>query len=145
MRFLSIFIAASLLVLGFSSKVQAQNNGCESMLGSDFISDGHEHVVEITNGTFTNIDFVFYPHFRYRIVICSIAGYNGSIEWQLSDNKRKIIFTNRDKINTRVWDFEFSAILDGKLEVKLADPKKQKEKIRILVAYRLAEKNNPML
>ena len=128
-----------LVILVYSVNSYGQNNKnsifCqEELLGKSFISDGQDHQVLLKSAKTTKFNIVFYPKFRYKLVICS----NNKllpIEFKLLDNSGTIYFSNVDKKYVREWEFQYSSIINAIVELKLIDNKVKEENIRLLIGY----------
>lgn len=125
-----------LLVLFFSIHSYGQNNkACEEeLLGKSFISDGQDHQVLVRNSKPTRLNTVFYPQFKYRLVICC-DNKQLPVEFKLMDAKGTVHYTNANKDYIRIWDFQFASVMNAVLELKLTDSKFKDENIRILIGY----------
>jgi len=125
------------MVFSVNSYGQNKSKGfCqEDLLGKSYISDGQDHQVLLRNGKAAKFVVVFYPQFRYKIVICS-NNKQLPIELKLSDSNGKEYFTNVNKNYAREWEFQHSSIMNATIELKLTDIKKE-ENIRLLIGYQL--------
>src|SRR6266540_1561308 len=115
-----------LLLLVFSANTVAQNNKgvqlCQgTILGDKFISDGQNHQALLVSGKTTKFNVVFYPKFRYKLVVCS-NHKQVSIDIKVTNTNGTVFFSNADKDYSRQWEFQYSSIMNALVELKLADP-----------------------
>lgn len=134
---LNILIA--LLVL-LATNVVAQNNKgtklCQQeLLGKSFISDGQDHQALLVSNRTTKFNVVFYPKFRYNLVVCS-NNKQLPIDIKISDTNGTVFYTNADKNYTRQWELQYSSIMNAIVELKITDPSIKEESIQLLIGYR---------
>lgn len=126
------------LLLVFSANAVAQNKGVQlcqgAILGEKFISDGQNHQALLVSAKTTKFNVVFYPKFRYKIVVCS-NHKQVSIDMKVTNANGTVYFSNADKDYTRQWEFQYSSIMNAMVELKLADPNIKEESIQLLIGY----------
>ena len=125
-----------LLALCFSMNSYSQNfKVCEEELPDrSFISDGQDHQVLLRYNKITKLNIVFYPQFRYRLVLCC-HDKSLPVEFKLMDTKGSIHYTNANKDYIRTWDFQFTSIMNAIVELKLADTHIKEENVEIFISY----------
>ena len=128
----SIFLIG--LVFSLNTVGQTDKTCLNELLGKSFISDGQDHQVIVRCNRPTKLNVVFYPQFRYKIVVCC-TNKRMPIEFKLLDNKGTVHFSNANKDYIRSWEFQFSSIMNAVVEINLTDAKIKEENIRILIGY----------
>jgi hypothetical protein len=138
LKFLWIFLLCISSVTSFS---QTENDSydCMDKLGKSFISDGQDHRLVIRNNKPTQLNIFFYPKFKYRLVACC-ANSKIPIELKLRDENGNVYFTNVNKNYIRVWDFRFTSITSGIIEVRLANTGVKEESLRLIIGSQPIDK-----
>jgi hypothetical protein len=122
------------LVFSISVYGQTDKTCMDELLGKSFISDGQDHMILVRNNRPTRLYVVFYPQFRYKLVVCC-NNKSLPVEFKLLDNKGTVHFSNANKDYIRIWEFQFTSIMNAVVEIKLADTKIKEENIRLLIGY----------
>jgi hypothetical protein len=139
----SIFFITLMLSMTAFGQTEKNSNDCsKQFLGKSFISDGQDHHVVVKGSKYSKLFIVFYPQFNYRIAICC-KDKNTRIEFKLTDNNENLLFSNVNKDYIRVWDFQFSSIMNATIELKLADNSVNEENINIVIGYQTSKTPNP--
>jgi len=119
-----IIIALSFVSLGASfNKANAQcdtiANICAKHIISNFISDGQQYRALLLNSDETaEFQTTFFGETTYRIAACSGTS-DGNLIFNIYDQDRHLLFTNRDKKNAPYWDFKVKSTLETIIEAKL--------------------------
>ena len=102
-------------------------------LDKGFVSDGLHHRFIVKPLTSEAVHVVFYPFFRYQLVV--IGNTQTNVIWKLTSNQGIVLFTNSNKTYIRKWNFEFASIMNGVLEIKPMDGKSN-DTINLLIGFR---------
>lgn len=96
---------------GFAKKV------CKVEL-SPYIHDGNYHAAILTIGEEAELYKTFYSETDYRISVCGTDDLP-DIEFRIIDADRNVLYTNKSKDYSRVWDFRLEASQQLKILVKV--------------------------
>jgi hypothetical protein len=107
----------------------------EGLLGKSFISDGQDHIALLRKNKTAKFYVVFYPQFRYKLVVCSNSKQL-PVEFRVMDSNGKIFFSNADKDYIREWEFQYSSLMNAIIEVKLTGNEVKEENLRLLIGYK---------
>jgi hypothetical protein len=129
-------------IFSFGQNEKNANDCSKQVLGQSFISDGQDHQIVVKGSKYSKLFIVFYPQFNYRISICS-KNANTRIEFKLTGNNENLLFSNVNKDYIRIWDFQFSSIMNAVIELKLADNSINEENINILIGYQASKTPKP--
>jgi hypothetical protein len=119
-----IIIALSFVSLAASfNKANAQcdtiANICAKHIISNFISDGQQYRALLLNSDETaEFQTTFFGETTYRIAACSGTS-DGNLIFNIYDQDRHLLFTNRDKKNAPYWDFKVKSTLETIIEAQL--------------------------
>jgi hypothetical protein len=105
------------------------------LLGKAFISDGQDHSGLVRKNKSTKFNIVFYPQFRYKLIVCS-NNLKEPLEITLKDSNGKIFFTNANKDYIREWEFQYSSLMNATIEIKLVKKEATEENIRLILGYK---------
>lgn len=139
---LQLSILIIFLNIIFSMQVMGQDNrselDCLSQLKKSFITDGQDHQITIHNSKFSQLHVIFYPQCTYRVVIC---GKNEKIpiEFNLTKEHGEVIFNNVSTNYKREWDFKFSSLMKGIINIKLISTDIKEQTIKIIIAYKITD------
>ncbi|MDO9001467.1 MAG: hypothetical protein Q7W45_17000 [Bacteroidota bacterium] len=117
-------IALSFISLTASfNKVNAQcdtiANICAKHIIASFISDGQQYRALLLNSEETaEFQTTFFGETTYRIAACSGTS-DGNLIFNIYDQDRHLLFTNRDKKNAPYWDFKVKSTLETIIEAQL--------------------------
>jgi hypothetical protein len=117
-------IALSFVSLAASfNKANAQcdtiANICAKHIISTFISDGQQYRALLLNSDETaEFQTTFFGETTYRIAACSGTS-DGNLIFNIYDQDRHLLFTNRDKKNAPYWDFKVKSTLETIIEAQL--------------------------
>lgn len=103
-----LFILPALILLGLPVKSEGQCKGfarriCKLDL-EHFIHDGNYHAAILAEGEEAELYKTFYADQNYRIAICG-SEVLPDIEFAVMDNKRNVIYNNRQNNFEGIWDF----------------------------------------
>ena len=125
-----------LLLLSCNLNTYPQNliNGddCFDLLGNSFYSDGMDHQLVIYSNRYTQLNVIFLPQFKYRVIICNKSA-NSQVIMKFTDDKGKVLFYNND---IKEWDFQFDSLLKGIIGLKLSKETTNNENISLIIGYK---------
>ena len=94
---------------------------CAKHIIASFISDGQQYRSLLLNPDETaEFKTTFFGETVYRIAACS-GLTDGNLIFNIYDQERNIIFTNKDVRNAPYWDFKVKSTVELTIEAKL-DP-----------------------
>ncbi len=141
-----IFWHITLAMTFFSVNSYGQTKGVkfcqEDLLGKSFVSDGQDHQVLLKKGKTSKFFVIFYPQFRYKLVICS-NNKQLPIEVKIADSSGKEYYSNVNKKYTREWEFQYSSIMNATVELKTTEASAEDENTRLLIGYQLIQNPKP--
>jgi hypothetical protein len=94
---------------GFAKKV------CKVEL-APYIHDGNYHAAILTVGEEAELYKTFYSATDYRIAVCG-TGDLADIEFRIIDADRNVLYTNKSKNYSRIWDFRLEASQQLKITI----------------------------
>ena len=104
-------LAVSAQCKGFAKKI------CKVEL-SPYIHDGNYHAAILTIGEEAELYKTFYSDTDYRINVCGSSNLP-DIEFRVIDSDRNILYTNKSKDFSPIWDFKLEASQQLKIFVKV--------------------------
>jgi len=119
-----LVIAFSLVIAGACiNKVNAQcdtiANICYKHITAQFISDGQLYRALLLNSEETaEFHSTFFGETTYRIAACSGTG-DGNLVFNIYDQERNLLFTNKKQKNAPYWDFKVKSTLEVVIEGQL--------------------------
>src|ERR1700748_1454464 len=94
-------------------------NICAKHIISTFISDGQQYRALLLNAEETaEFHTTFFGETTYRLAACSGTS-DGNLIFNIYDQDRNIIFTNRNQKNAPYWDFKVKSTLETIIEAQL--------------------------
>ena len=119
------FIISLLLVVAgsFYNKYNAQCDTiasvCAKHIISSFISDGQQYRALLLNSEETaEFHTTFFGETTYRIAACS-GNSDGNLIFNIYDQDRHLLFSNRNQKNAPYWDFKVKSTLETIIEGQL--------------------------
>ncbi len=111
-----------ILTLCFN-KVNAQcdtiANICAKHIISSFISDGQQYRALLLNSEETaEFHTTFFGETTYRLAACS-GSSDGNLVFNIYDQDRHLLFTNRNQKNAPYWDFKVKSSIEAIIEAQL--------------------------
>lgn len=139
MKKLSITLITFLFALTLSNKAKAQcdsiANFCAKHIISTFISDGQQYRALLLNSEETaEFHTTFFGETIYRIAACS-GSNDGNLVFNIYDQDRHLLFSNRNYKNAPYWDFKVNNTLDCIIEAKLDGPQSSGRAV-ILIGFK---------
>jgi len=124
-KVLASTLLAALFLVGNPFKATAQCDTiasvCAKHIISSFISDGQQYRSLLLNPDETaEFKTTFFGETVYRIAACS-GLTDGNLIFNIYDQDRNIIFSNKDYKNAPYWDFKVKSTVEVTIEAKL-DP-----------------------
>ena len=119
----SLFVALILSVTTFKAKAQCDTIAkvCAKHIIASFISDGQQYRSLLLNPDETaEFKTTFFGETVYRIAACS-GLTDGNLIFNIYDQERNLIFSNKDAKNAPYWDFKVKSTVEVTIEAKL-DP-----------------------
>ncbi len=106
-----------------ATKTQAQcdtiANICAKHIISTFISDGQQYRALLLNSEETaEFHTTFFGETTYRIAACSGTS-DGNLVFNIYDQDRHLLFSNRTQKNAPYWDFKVKSTLETIIEAHL--------------------------
>lgn len=138
MNWLRYYTIGLLIIICYTVNGQPNKSPkfCEGdFLGKTFISDGQDHSGLVRKNKSTKFNIVFYPQFRYKLIVCS-NNQKEPLEITLTDSNGKIFFTNANKDYIREWEFQYSSLMNATIEIKLVKKETTEENIRLILGYK---------
>lgn len=123
--FYSTFLAFAFIGLSQSSKAQCDSiaNLCSKHIIAQFISDGQSYRSLLLNSEETaEFHTTFFGETTYRLAACS-GKSDGNLIFNIYDQDRHLLFTNKNYSNAPYWDFKIKSTLECTIEAQL-DPSK---------------------
>jgi hypothetical protein len=94
-------------------------NICAKHIISTFISDGQQYRALLLNSEETaEFHTTFFGETTYRIAACSGTS-DGNLVFNIYDQDRHLLFTNRNQKNAPFWDFKVKSSLETIIEAQL--------------------------
>ena len=118
-----LFVALILTANPFKGKAQCDTIAkvCAKHIIASFISDGQQYRSLLLNPDETaEFKTTFFGETVYRIAACS-GLTDGNLIFNIYDQDRNVIFTNKDYKNAPYWDFKVKSTVEVVIEAKL-DP-----------------------
>ena len=124
-KILASTLLVALFLIGNPFKASAQCDTiasvCAKHIISSFISDGQQYRSLLLNPDETaEFKTTFFGETVYRLAACS-GLTDGNLIFNIYDQDRNIIFTNKDYKNAPYWDFKVKSTVEVTIEAKL-DP-----------------------
>ena len=121
-QLIQILLVTVLLSLITSGETNAQCKGfakslCKKELGA-YLHDGNYHAAILVEGEEAELYKTFYSDMEYRVAICGADGLP-PIEFTVYDATGKVLYSNKDKELSGIWDFKLEASQQLKLMVKV--------------------------
>ncbi|MCW3076308.1 MAG: hypothetical protein JWO32_917 [Bacteroidetes bacterium] len=118
-----VFILSIVAASSFLNKANAQcdtiANICAKHIISTFISDGQQYRALLLNSEETaEFHSTFFGETTYRIAACSGTS-DGNLVFNIYDQERNLLFTNRKQKNAPYWDFKVKSTLETIIEAQL--------------------------
>lgn len=118
-----LFFAIVIFVAAGTMKVQAQcdtiANICAKHIIASFVSDGQQYRSLLLNSEeYAEFHTTFFGETTYRIAACSGTS-DGNLIFNIYDQERNLLFSNRTQKNAPYWDFKVKTTLETIIEAQL--------------------------
>ena len=118
-----ILVLSFVIVTSGLSKLNAQCDTiayfCAKHITSSFVSDGQQYRALLLNSEeMAEFHTTFFGETTYRIAACSGTS-DGNLIFNIYDQDRNLIFTNRTQRNAPYWDFKVKNTLETIIEAQL--------------------------
>lgn len=123
--FYSTFLTFAFIGFSHYSKAQCDSiaNLCSKHIIAQFISDGQSYRSLLLNSEETaEFHTTFFGETTYRLAACS-GKSDGNLIFNIYDQDRHLLFTNKNYSNAPYWDFKVKSTLECTIEAQL-DPSK---------------------
>jgi hypothetical protein len=111
----SIFLLAGLSVISKAQCNQFAKKNCMPEL-NPFTHNGQLNIQQMAPGEEAELDLTFYSGMSYRLLICT-QDILGKAQFQVYDNKNKLVFDNKDHNDAKFWEFEVASTQQMKVVV----------------------------
>jgi hypothetical protein len=123
MKKLSLTLIAFVLAFTVSFKAKSQCDSiaslCAKHIISTFISDGQQYRALLLNSDETaEFHTTFFGETIYRIAACS-GNTDGNLIFNIYDQDRHLLFSNRNYKNSAFWDFKVKSTLEAIIEAQI--------------------------
>lgn len=115
-----IFLISVLAIVPMASQAQCKGFAkkiCKMEL-SPYIHDGNYHAAVLTEGEEAELYKTFYSDQEYRIAICGSDALP-DIQFEIIDASRNVLYSNKSKNYSRIWDFRLEASQQLKISIKV--------------------------
>ena len=121
---LTLFMIATTVNVEAQCKAFAKKE-CLPEMGN-YIHDGNYHAAVLVEGEEAELYKTFYSDMDYRVAVCGEEKLP-AIEFQVLDESKNILYTNKDSKYARTWDFKLQASQQLKLVIKVSSFNKSGE------------------
>ncbi|MBQ9470244.1 MAG: hypothetical protein IJU72_04755 [Bacteroidales bacterium] len=104
-----------------SGQQQPLGQRCSKHMGSEFVTDGQEHIAPLGDGQRAEFRTTFFGHSTYRLAICSNSP-QGHLVMTVYDTDKNLLFCNRDYGYSPYWDFSFTSTVTCIVQLELDGP-----------------------
>lgn len=117
--FVLAFVVSSFCFNKLNAQCDTIANICAKHIISSFISDGQQYRALLLNSEETaEFHSTFFGETTYRIAACSGTS-DGNLIFNIYDQDRNLLFTNRTQKNAPYWDFKVKSTLETIIEGQL--------------------------
>ena len=105
-----IFLILIGYILPISAFAQCKNFDeavCKTRL-APYISYGNYVSTVLTSGEYAELNMTFFSNQEYRLAVCGLEKVK-DLEFRVYDADHNLIFKNKDKGYTRIWDFKLES------------------------------------
>lgn len=113
------FIFASASITTLKAQCDSIANMCAKHIIANFISDGQQYRSLLLNSEeYAEFHTTFFGETIYRIAACS-GRSDGNLIFNIYDQDRRLLFSNRDQKNAPYWDFKVKSTVETIIEAQL--------------------------
>jgi hypothetical protein len=98
------------IILPIATQAQCKNfdeASCKTRL-NPYVNYGNYVSTILTSGEYAELNMTFFSNQEYRLAICGLEKVK-NLEFNVYDADHNLLFRNRDKGYTRVWDFKLES------------------------------------
>jgi hypothetical protein len=104
---------------GASGQCDTIANICAKHIIASYISDGQQYRSLLLNSEeYAEFHTTFFGETTYRIAACS-GSSDGNLIFNIYDENRNLLFSNRNQKNAPYWDFKIKSTLEAIIEAQL--------------------------
>jgi hypothetical protein len=111
----SLFLIAGTAGISEAQCNQFAKKTCMPEL-NPFTHNGQLNIQQMAPGEEAELDLTFYSGMSYRLLICCQDAI-GKAQFQVFDNKNKLVFDNKDHNFAKFWEFEVASTQQMKVVV----------------------------
>jgi len=132
----SLILMSICFVFHYSASAQSDTTykECLKYLNKGFVSDGQGYYLRLAYNEPASLNISFYNDMIYRLVIC--RNEKQKIKIVISDDKKKVIFSDLCEVNERYWDLEFKSMVNCIISIEEKNPDSKPENIRIAIGFK---------
>jgi hypothetical protein len=113
------FLFASASMTTLNAQCDSIANMCAKHIIASFISDGQQYRSLLLNSEeYAEFHTTFFGETTYRIAACS-GRSDGNLIFNIYDQDRRLLFSNRDQKNAPYWDFKVKSTVETIIEAQL--------------------------
>lgn len=114
-----LFVAAGNLTNSLNAQCDSIANRCAKHIIASFVSDGQQYRSLLLNSEeYAEFHTTFFGETTYRIAACSGTS-DGNLIFNIYDQERNLLFSNRSQRNAPYWDFKVKTSLETIIEAQL--------------------------
>lgn len=122
-------------IVGLSNTAKAQCDSiaslCSKHIIAQFISDGQSYRSLLLNSEeMAEFHTTFFGETTYRLAACS-GKTDGNLIFNIYDQDRHLLFTNKNYANAPYWDFKVKNTLECTIEAQLMPIKMQAQAVQL--------------
>ena len=111
----SLYLLAGIAGVSHAQCNQFAKKTCMPEL-NPFTHNGQLNIQQMAPGEEAELDLTFYSGMSYRLLICG-QDILGKAQFQVYDNKNKLVFDNKDHNYAKFWEFEVASTQQMKVVV----------------------------
>jgi hypothetical protein len=114
-----VFIGSGLFLNSYKAQCDSIANRCAKHIIASFVSDGQQYRSLLLNSEeYAEFHTTFFGETTYRIAACSGTS-DGNLIFNIYDQERNLLFSNRTQKNAPYWDFKVKTTLETIIEAQL--------------------------
>ncbi|HQQ95248.1 MAG TPA: hypothetical protein PLQ93_11880 [Bacteroidia bacterium] len=118
-QILILFVLASGMFLKLGAQCDTIANICARHIIATYVSDGQQYRSLLLNSEeYAEFHTTFFGETIYRIAACSGTS-DGNLIFNIYDQDRHLLFSNRNQRNAPYWDFKVKSTLEAIIEAQL--------------------------
>lgn len=113
------FVTTGTCVNQLNAQCDSIANRCAKHIIASFVSDGQQYRSLLLNSEeYAEFHTTFFGETTYRIAACSGTS-DGNLIFNIYDQERHLLFSNRNQRNAPYWDFKVKTSLETIIEAQL--------------------------